>query len=93
MSFTAAHARMLGVSQLPSVPAWAGKLVISPPGRWAQRLLGGRDSRAVVIALSAEHEPVSPLTRRQRELGYTPTIDMTEGMRRTEVWLRQAGII
>jgi nucleoside-diphosphate-sugar epimerase len=26
-------------------------------------------------------------------LGYTPQVDLDEGMRRTEVWLREQGLI
>ena len=90
--FYGCYARMLGVSQLPSVPAWAGKLVISPPGRWAQRLLGRQTAGPWSLHYLLNTSRFT-IDKAQRQLGYAPTIDVAEGMRRTEVWLRQAGII
>ena len=86
------YARMMGISRLPSVPAWAGKLVISPPGRWARRLLG-RQATGRWSLHYLQNSSRFAITKAQRELGYAPTIDVAEGMRRTEAWLRQTGVI
>lgn len=86
------YAAMVGVSRLPSVPAWAGKLVISPPGRWARRLLGRQAAGPWSLHYLLNTSRFA-IDKAQRELGYAPAIDAAEGMRRTEVWLRQAAVI
>lgn len=86
------YARMVGVTHLPSAPAWAGRLAILPPTRWLRRLLGrpsaGRWSLHYLLNTSR-----FSIAKAQRELGYAPTVDVAEGMRRSEAWLRETGVI
>jgi nucleoside-diphosphate-sugar epimerase len=34
-----------------------------------------------------------PNTRAREELGWSPAVDLAEGMRRTEAWAREAGLL
>jgi nucleoside-diphosphate-sugar epimerase len=33
------------------------------------------------------------IAKARRELGYEPAVDLAEGMRRTELWLRDQGLL
>ena len=83
---------MCGLSRVHRGPRWGGKRGIARPGRWPRRLRGrqaaGRGSLHYLRNTSR-----FAIDKAQRELGYTPAIDVAEGMRRTEVWLRQARVI
>jgi nucleoside-diphosphate-sugar epimerase len=84
---------------------WAGKA--GPPRSFstpiAMRLadaasvvsrLAGRPteaSRQTMLMLSKTHAP--SMEKARRVLGYAPQVDLDEGMRRTEVWLREQGLI
>jgi nucleoside-diphosphate-sugar epimerase len=86
--FFGAYAAMLGVAKLPSVPypaAWA--VAVYYEARAA--LTGKRASinRRVLRSLRSNN---SFSNRKARAvLGWTPAVDLAEGMRRTEVWLRE----
>lgn len=44
-----------------------------------------------MLMLSKDHSPSGETARRL--LGYEPVVDLAEGMRRTEEWLRKQGLI
>ena len=44
-----------------------------------------------MLMLSKTHAP--SMEKARRLLGYAPQIDLAEGMRRTEAWLREGGVI
>lgn len=85
--FYGRYAAMLGRERLPVYPAWLARGAVSPPGRWLRRLLG-----RPVPGPWSYHFRFNPsrfsIAKAQRVLGYAPAIDLDEGMRRTEQWLR-----
>ena len=87
-----AYARMLGLKRLPSVPAWSARLARFGPANWMRRLLG-RPS----VGPWSLHFRFNPsrfsVDKARQVLGYEPEIDFAEGMRRTEIWLREAGYL
>ena len=90
--FYLAYAAMLGKTSLPTAPGWFAALARTPPARLARRLLG----RPAVgpWSLHFRRNPSQfSVAKAQRVLGYAPTVDFTEGMRRTEAWLRSAGYL
>ncbi len=86
------YAAMMGRTSLPTLPAWVARGAASAPGQLARRLLG-----RPAVGPWSYHFRFNPsrfsIAKAQRVLGYQPQIDFDEGMRRTEVWLREAGII
>lgn len=86
------YAAMLGRERLPVYPAWLARGAVSPPGRWLRRLLG-----RPVPGPWSYHFRFNPsrfsIAKAQRLLGYAPAIDLDEGMRRTEQWLRAQGYL
>jgi nucleoside-diphosphate-sugar epimerase len=90
--FFGAYARMAGVERLPSVPypvAWLGGLA----NEIAARLRGKSPgvSRATVRALHSRNSFSN--RKAQRLLGWTPAVDLAEGMARTEAWLQENGYL
>jgi 2-alkyl-3-oxoalkanoate reductase len=90
--FYGRYAAMLGRQRLPVYPASLARAAVSPPGRWLRQLLG-----KPVPGPWSYHFRFNPsrfsITKAQRLLGYAPRIDLDEGMRRTERWLREQGYI
>jgi len=90
--FYLAYARMVGRATLPTLPAWTARLARTWPANLARRLAG----RQAIGPWSA-HFRCNPsrfsVERAKQMLGYLPSIDFVEGMRRTENWLRSAGYL
>jgi 2-alkyl-3-oxoalkanoate reductase len=90
--FYLAYARMLHRDRLPAVPGWLARLSRTAPADWVRRLLGRPP-----IGPWSLHFRLNPsqfsIERANRLLGYRPAVDFAEGMRRTEIWLRQAGYL
>jgi nucleoside-diphosphate-sugar epimerase len=90
--FYLAYATMLGKKSLPTLPAWSVTLTRLPPARWLRRVLGKPS-----IGPWSRHFRRNPsrfsVAKAQRVLGYAPAIDLLEGMRRTEAWLRSTGYL
>ena len=90
--FFGAYATMLGKTKLPSVPypiAWLVAMATEVQGK-----LSGRPSslnRRVLRSLRSNNSFSNHKARQQ--LGWSPNVDLREGMRRTEEWLRQAGYL
>lgn len=90
--FYLAYAGMLGLPSLPTAPqpvAWLARL---PAARWARRAL-----HRPAIGRWSQHFRFNPsqysIAHAARRLGYAPSVTFAEGMRRTEEWLRQAGLL
>ncbi|GIV77672.1 MAG: oxidoreductase [Litorilinea sp.] len=90
--FFGAYARMLGVERLPAAPypvAWLAAALFE-----LQAAVRGRKAslnRRVVKALRSNN---SFSNRKARTvLGWEPRVDLAEGMRRTEAWLRANGYL
>ena len=86
------YARMLGKESLPTVPGWFAGLARSGPGRLARRLAGRPEVGPWSLHFRCNPSQFS-VAKAQRLLGYYPRVDFTEGMRRTEAWLRTAGYL
>jgi nucleoside-diphosphate-sugar epimerase len=91
-AFYLAYARMLGRSRLPTVPGWLTIFARTAPARVARQAL-----RRPPIGPWSLHFRRNPsqfsVAKAQRLLGYVPAVDLDEGMRRTEAWLRQVGYL
>lgn len=85
-------ARMCGKDGIPSVPLWAAKL-------WAQfrnlqAFLRGETTRVPPNALAfLVGTPVYRQTNLEQKLGYHARVSLEEGLRHTEAWLRETGLI
>lgn len=90
--FFNAYARMAGKPPIRSIPNWMAK--------------GWVHYRNLVAALRRESSRVPPnalgfltgravyeQTRIEETLGHRPRVDLHEGMRRTEVWFRETGLL
>ena len=87
--FFAHHARMLGRGGVPTAPrplvragAWAVEAVA--------RLRGTTPPLSRQAIQYVERRAAYPNERARELLGWAPRVDLDEGMRRTEAWLRQA---
>jgi nucleoside-diphosphate-sugar epimerase len=90
--FYLAYARMLGRETLPTLPAWTAGLARSWPATLARRLAGRQTVGPWSMHFRRNPSRFS-VKRAMEVLGYVPRIDFTEGMRRTEMWLRSAGYL
>ena len=91
--FFAHHVRWAGKSGPPRSVSTATAVRITRLLQLAGRLRG-RPSEAspqTMLMLSKEHG-VS-IDKARRLLGYEPKVDVAEGLRRTEAWLRAEGLI
>lgn len=90
--FFESYARMAGKHSLPSLPLWAGKVRVR--------------YRNLIAALKRESYRVHPdavgflvaravyrQTRLEQKLGFRSGVSLEEGMRRTEKWFREAGLL
>nr|HMN29810.1 hypothetical protein [Caldilineaceae bacterium] len=90
--FFGAYARMVGKQRLPSAPfplLWLVALLFEGAaylrGRWSSL------NRRVVRTLCSDNSFSNQ--KAQQRLGWRPAVDLDEGMKRTEVWLRQHGYL
>lgn len=90
--FFGAYGRMLGIESFPSVPyplAWLAALANE-----AKAGLRGQKTglnRGAVNALRSKNSFSNQKAR--QVLGWTPAVNLAEGMRRTETWLRARGYL
>lgn len=89
--FMGAYAKMAGAKlrRVPAPLAWAG----ARAGAALTRPLLGRPAVIPEMLGVMTSRATFPHDKARRLLGYTPQVDLTEGMRRTEVWLHQAGLL
>jgi nucleoside-diphosphate-sugar epimerase len=87
--FFAHHRRWAGRSGPPRSFSTPTALRIAGLVARASRLAGRptEASRESMLMLSKEHVP--SMEKARRLLGYAPRVDLAEGMRRTEAWLRE----
>lgn len=88
--FYMAYAAMLGKDRLPTVPGWCASLSRTSPATLARRLLGRPTIGPWSLHFRCNPSQFS-VAKAKRLLGYAPTVDFAEGMRRTAAWLRSAG--
>jgi nucleoside-diphosphate-sugar epimerase len=90
--FFGRYARMLGREDVPTAPEpllRAGALLMEIGGR-----LTGTEPLVTREALRyVSRRAVYPNDLAREVLGWEPRVDLDEGMRRTERWLREEGLI
>jgi nucleoside-diphosphate-sugar epimerase len=90
--FFANYSRMLGKSRPRTLPTGVARTIAMAGGRLEKAL--GRDTEmsAGSIDYLAKRGGYS-IEKARRVLGYEPAVDLTEGMRRCEEWLRSEGLL
>lgn len=90
--FFAHYSRMLGTNPPRSVPY--------PIARTVARLMDGaaklRGARSEITPAAIDYtmrRGTYSIARAREVLGYEPAVDLDEGMRRTEAWLRSTGLL
>jgi nucleoside-diphosphate-sugar epimerase len=87
-----AYARMAGKESVPSIPLWAAKLWVH-----YRNLVAGLRGEPYRIHPNGLGFLVSTAVFRQthieQTLGHRSRVDLEEGLRRTEAWCRQVGLI
>ncbi len=83
------YARMLGRETIPQLPAAPAKLLLQLLGG-IFRLRGHPPPLSPKIVDYLHHRAVFRIEKARERLGYTPRVSLEEGMRCTEVWLREA---
>jgi nucleoside-diphosphate-sugar epimerase len=90
--FFGSLAQMCGKKGIPSVPLWMAKIWVR--FRNLQAFLRGETTRVPPNALAfLVGAPIYRQTNLERKLGYRSRVPLEEGLRRTEGWLREAGLI
>jgi nucleoside-diphosphate-sugar epimerase len=89
-TFYLAYARMLGRDNLPTVPGWFARLSRIGSANWLRRQLGRTPVGPWSLHLRLNPSQFS-VAKAKRMLGYRPRVGFEEGMRRTEMWLRDHG--
>ena len=90
--FFAYYSHMLGVDPPRSVPYPVVRAVARGMDAIA-RARGGRSEITPAAIDYSMRRGTYSIARARAELGYEPRVDLDEGMRRTEAWLRQEGIL
>jgi nucleoside-diphosphate-sugar epimerase len=90
--FFGAYARMAGKNSIPSVPLWAAKLWVhyrNLAAAWR-----GETTRVPPNALAfLVGRAVYKQTQIEEKLGHRPRVGLEEGMRCTEAWFRETGLL
>ena len=89
--FFGVYARLAGRPKMPSVPLSLAKLVLA--GRNLRGRLKGKTPTALRALNFMAGSAVFRETHLEQALGYRPRINLDEGLRRTEVWFRDAGLL
>jgi nucleoside-diphosphate-sugar epimerase len=79
---------MLGKSSIPVAPTAVVVALAATVGR----LLGDGDVSPDAVRYIARQGGYS-IEKARTRLGYRPAVDLVEGMRRTEAWLRESGML
>lgn len=90
--FFAYHVRFAGRRGVPRSFSTPTALRLASAASRLSRLLGRptEASRESMLMLSKSH--TCSMEKARRMLGYEPRVDLPEGMRRTETWLRERGL-
>jgi nucleoside-diphosphate-sugar epimerase len=90
--FLAYYCRMLGIDPPRSVPAPVARAVAGAIDA-VQRLRGARNEVTPAAIDYLMRRGTYSIARAREVLGYEPAVDLEEGMRRTEAWLRAEGLV
>jgi nucleoside-diphosphate-sugar epimerase len=91
-TFFAYYTRMLGIPPAPVAPTPVAIVVAEALGRASRALGRPSEASAATMRMLAGQGTVS-IDKARRVLGYAPRVDLDEGMRRTEAWLRAEGLL
>ncbi|MEW6730880.1 MAG: NAD-dependent epimerase/dehydratase family protein [Acidobacteriota bacterium] len=86
------YSRMLGRENLPSLPLMAAKMV-GLGMEMREKITGQRALLTRTAVGFLTRQATFNIAKARRLLSYSPKIDLNEGMKLTEKWLRQEGII
>jgi nucleoside-diphosphate-sugar epimerase len=90
--FMAYYARMLGKASVPRIPATAHRAAV-----WVEERLARVSGRPPAVTADAvrylNREHAYTVSRAREVLGWEPKVDLEEGMRRTEAWFRDEGLL
>jgi len=90
--FFGAYARMAGKDGIRSVPLWAARLWVH--GRNLLAAARGETSRVPQNALAfLVGTPVYRQTHIEQTLGHRSRVDLQDGLRRTEAWFHETGLL
>jgi nucleoside-diphosphate-sugar epimerase len=87
-AFFGHYARMLGKTSIPVAPTTVVIALAATIGR----LLGDGDVSPDAVRYIARRGGYS-IEKARTVLGYRPSVDLVEGMRGTEAWLRENGLL
>ncbi|MEN6615570.1 MAG: NAD-dependent epimerase/dehydratase family protein [Syntrophorhabdus sp.] len=90
--FFSHYAKMIGKDHIPSLPLWLARSIGAGSEMYAG-IFGGspKITREAIRFLNRRSRFL--IDKATRDLGYDPEITLTEGMARTEKWLREARFI
>ena len=87
-----AYAHMAGKIGIPSFPLWVARLWVR--GRNVLAAIRGETARVPPNALAfLVGSPVYRQTHIEQTLGHRSRVDLPEGLRRTEAWFRETGLL
>jgi len=89
--FFGCYARMLGKDRLPSIPLWLA-MTIAALSEGAAKLLGRKPFFTRDEVRRIERKATWDGRKAMEELGFKPRINIDEGMRRVEAWLRAVAL-
>lgn len=90
--FFGCYAAMLGKGSLPSLPR-AAALGLTAGAEKVMRPLGMAPPFSGRALEFLTHPGTYSITKAEALLGWTPQVDLEEGMARTETWLREVGLL
>lgn len=86
------YARMLGKSGVPSVPTSVAVGLAEASGRF-DRARGSASEASAGSARYLARTGTYSIDKARARIGYAPKVGLDEGMRRTEAWLRDEGLL
>jgi nucleoside-diphosphate-sugar epimerase len=90
--FMGYYARMLGRDRVPRLPATAHRAAV-----WVEERVARLARRPPAVTAEAvrylNREHAYTVSRAREVLGWEPQVDLDEGMRRTEAWFREEGLL
>ena len=90
--FMAYYARMLGRPGVPRLPGTVHRAAVWLEERVAR--VAGRPPTVTAAAMRyLNREHAYSVSRARERLGWEPRVDLDEGMRRTEAWFREEGLL
>ena len=91
-TFFGYYARMLGLPRPPEIGTVAASIISEAAGRALRALGRPSEVSAATMRMLAGTGSLS-IEKARRVLGYEPAVDLAEGMRRTQEWLRTEGYL